>query len=448
MFLLSTLNIGYGNSEAEGGTSVWTTDEKISFGSNIIKFTAIHVNLKDPKIQLEVSTPEDSIGKVDTLPNLVAAVTDEDGKGIAGINGTFFNAYTDLQPLGTIIQNGSIEHISNTGSTFGVGAHNEIYLDGTYVAISGGTMDQWVWPFNWYSWSINHYYPNEGATMIFDSSYKGGKPKHNFTVISVSAGIVTEINKGTFKIPSNGFLIMTNDKSIIEKFSLGTQTAYRFDFYQNNYSKGGDKVPLNHWARIMTGLGAGPTLVKGGKVVVDPKSEGFTEAKILTSKGQRSFVGVTNDKELIMASVPNVNVYQLAEIALKMKCTEAINFDGGASSGTYANGKILVPTGRKISNALVVKALSAQPNYYQLNDKYFFVKSSPYWDSKTKAVYVPIRLLDVYFNGYWTLPATLKLSEPSFTRNKETYVSLTDAVKLLGIEGSWNPSTQTVQFIK
>lgn len=34
---------------------------------------------------------------------------------------------------------------------------------------------------------------------------------------------------------------------------------------------------------------------------------------------------------------------------------QAMNLDGGASSGLYYNGKYLTTPGRKISNALVVK---------------------------------------------------------------------------------------------
>lgn len=433
-------------SEAKSSSSLWTGNEIVTYSGGTAKFTAIHVNLKDPKIQLVASTAEDQIGKVDTLPNLVSAVNDEDGVGIAGINGTFFNAYSDLQPLGTIIQNGEVLHLSNTGSTFGVGPYNAVRIEDTYTAISGSTMDQWVWPYNWYSWSINHFYDNKDATMIFDTRYSGVKPKHEFTVISVSSGVVTKIDKGSFTIPSEGFIVLTNDKKILEKFSIGTEATYKFDFYIRDRAQVGIKTPSEDWQGVMTAIGAGPTLVKGGKVVADPKAEGFTEAKILTNKGQRSFVGVTKDRELIMASVPNVSVYQLAEIALKMKCVEAINFDGGASSGTFANGKTLVAPGRKISNALVVKQLKEQPIYCQMDGRYFYLKNSPYWQASTQVLYIPIRSLDRYLNGHVTLPNQLQLTEAGFTRNKETYISLADALKLLRLEGFWDAKTRLLQL--
>ncbi len=429
-------------------SSVWTTAEKLGYSGGSVSFTAIHVNLNNPKVQLEISTAENSIGKVDSLPNLVKGVNDEDGEGVAGINGTFFNAYSDLQPLGTIIQKGSVEHISNTGSVFGVSAKNQVFFDPAYIAISGGTSGEWEWPYNWYSWSINHFYANESATMIFNSEYKGIKPQHTFTVVTVSGGLVSKIDQGSFTIPSDGYLVLSKDKNLLSKFKVGIPADYRFDYFKNNYSNEAKTVPLPAWESMRTAVGAGPTLVKGGKVVVNPQKEGFTEAKILTNKGQRSFIGVTKQNELIMASVPNVSVTQLAEIAVKMKCTEAINLDGGASSGTYANGKTLVATGRNVSNALVVKVLNEEPIYYRLNDRYFFIENAPYWDSKSQKVYVPIRSLDVYLNGNKTLPKILALSDRSFTRNKETYVSLTDATALLGVEGIWNKEGRTVEFKK
>jgi exopolysaccharide biosynthesis protein len=37
----------------------------------------------------------------------------------------------------------------------------------------------------------------------------------------------------------------------------------------------------------------------------------------------------------------------------KLGAQQAMNLDGGASSGLYANGKMLTAPGRKLSNALI-----------------------------------------------------------------------------------------------
>lgn len=99
---------------------------------------------------------------------------------------------------------------------------------------------------------------------------------------------------------------------------------------------------------------AGPTLVKGGKVVVNPQAEGMNDPKLTTASSQRSFIGFTADNHLVMGTVPNVTLAQLAVICQSLGLNAAMNLDGGASSGLYAKGQILTQPGRELSNAIIV----------------------------------------------------------------------------------------------
>jgi len=45
------------------------------------------------------------------------------------------------------------------------------------------------------------------------------------------------------------------------------------------------------WSDVVQAVGAGPTLVKDGKISVDPAGEGFTQDKILSLSGARSAIG-------------------------------------------------------------------------------------------------------------------------------------------------------------
>lgn len=101
-------------------------------------------------------------------------------------------------------------------------------------------------------------------------------------------------------------------------------------------------------------ISAGPTLMKGGKVTVNPQAEKMNDPKITKLSGQRSFIGYTKDKKLVMGTVPNVTVAQLAQICKALGLEAAMNMDGGASSGLYYNGKYLTKPGRLLSNALVI----------------------------------------------------------------------------------------------
>lgn len=101
-------------------------------------------------------------------------------------------------------------------------------------------------------------------------------------------------------------------------------------------------------------LQVGPRLLTGGKVTVDPAKEGFKDPKILENAGARSAVGVTKDHYLLLLTVNGATILQLAEIMLQAGAVDAMNMDGGASSGLYVDGQLVTPTGRDISNALLV----------------------------------------------------------------------------------------------
>ncbi|MDG0810791.1 phosphodiester glycosidase family protein [Cohnella rhizosphaerae] len=100
---------------------------------------------------------------------------------------------------------------------------------------------------------------------------------------------------------------------------------------------------------------AGPRLVANGKVALDIVGEGFKDPKILTNGGARSALGITRDHRLILLTTSGATIPQLAEIMKQAGAWQAMNLDGGASSGLWMDGKYLTKPGRLLSNALVVR---------------------------------------------------------------------------------------------
>jgi exopolysaccharide biosynthesis protein len=90
---------------------------------------------------------------------------------------------------------------------------------------------------------------------------------------------------------------------------------------------------------------------------VDPVSEGFSSEKILTYSMARSAVGVTKDNKLLLVTVNSATIGELAEIMKSLGAYNAMNLDGGASSGLYYKGSYLTTPGRELSNALVIYEL-------------------------------------------------------------------------------------------
>jgi exopolysaccharide biosynthesis protein len=107
------------------------------------------------------------------------------------------------------------------------------------------------------------------------------------------------------------------------------------------------------WQQVTEGLGAGPRLVRDGAVSLSPYSEGFNSAEVLYSVARRSAVGYTSDGGLLFVCV-TASIPDLAHIMRELGCAQAMNLDGGASSGLWVHGKYVEQPGRLLSNALIV----------------------------------------------------------------------------------------------
>ncbi len=93
-------------------------------------------------------------------------------------------------------------------------------------------------------------------------------------------------------------------------------------------------------------VGAGPLLLQNGKIVLDAKSEQFSNA-FITQKASRSAICTTANNTVLIAAVHNRvggSGPTLAEHAQLMKllgCVNALNLDGGSSTSLYLGGQLL-----------------------------------------------------------------------------------------------------------
>jgi len=265
------------------------------------------------------------------------------------INGTYFEAYGGIpEPWGTIINKGRVLHVGSVGTTVGITANGQLLMDPVKVKIEGAINDSYQWPNNWYAYGFNHTSPQTGAYIY--TTERGSKTGSSAgTSIIVANSLVTKIVRGeNATIPGNGFVInfTGQEEKLAQRFSVGDKISYRVSFENTNE---------DNWDEVIAGVGAGPRLVKNGQLVVDPQGEGFTSPKILEMGGARSAIGVKMNGTIILATVPGATIEKLAVIMQKLGAIDAMNLDGGASSGLWLRGKYLTTPGRLISNALIFK---------------------------------------------------------------------------------------------
>ncbi|MDI9583887.1 MAG: phosphodiester glycosidase family protein, partial [Acidobacteriota bacterium] len=114
-----------------------------------------------------------------------------------------------------------------------------------------------------------------------------------------------------------------------------------------------DRADMGFWREANEVIGCGPRLLADGRIAVDPASEGFSSDKILSASSSRSMVGVTRDGRLLLATSSGT-VRQMADVMKALGAWDAMNLDGGASSGLWVQGRYLTTPGRQIGNALLI----------------------------------------------------------------------------------------------
>jgi exopolysaccharide biosynthesis protein len=108
------------------------------------------------------------------------------------------------------------------------------------------------------------------------------------------------------------------------------------------------------WRGYRAGLAAGPRLVHGGKVTLDPVADGFSKRSI-TLSAYRSGVGKTKDGQLLLVtSKTQMTLGEFAKGMLSLGAVEALNLDGGGACGLYCDGKYLARPYLQMTNVLAV----------------------------------------------------------------------------------------------
>lgn len=368
---------------AENSVTYQTKTVKFSGGTRLVN--AVYVNMNDKNIRVEAQLAKKQVGQTDDFKNIISQAKDSNTEVLAAVNGTFFNSYTDMKPSGTIQSDGRFYHIGSTGSVIAFSSDNKVSVETMRASIMGSINEE---SGCWYAWNINSMNNDKNSIIIFDSAYGKSTPNHDRTSIVVDDRKVVAIKKGQAGIPANGYVIVLKDPIYINKFHIGDKVDYEIE--TSKLTSASQKTPMD-WNSIVTSVGAGPTLLKNGVIMADGKNEGFKEDKININRGQRSFAGVTQNNVLIIGTVSNVNVKELASICKNMGMREAINLDGGASSALYFKGKTITSPGRKLSNAMVITRVKNIPLRYSFNGKEIVSPNNVYIDSASNELMVPLR---------------------------------------------------------
>ncbi|OPZ50863.1 MAG: hypothetical protein BWY92_00568 [Firmicutes bacterium ADurb.BinA052] len=330
--------------------SIVSGSQSVKVGTKAFQVNYVRVDLGDPRVRLRVVLGQDRVGGTEDLLSMAARAGAQ-----AAINGTFFNAYVDgpyKDPVGTLIRDGEFVHRGATGTVFAVTDGNEVRMEPARFKIVGATNGLWTWPGNWYAYWINRTPTSQNYAGIFTPARGRRTGATDGVSVVVRDGVVAAIGRGEQEIPEDGCVInfQGSEEGLAARFAVGAAVEYKVVM-----SDGSDRTGF--WGRVSQGLGAGPRLVSGGKVsysAESAKAEGFTEAKILSMSSARSGLALTKGGDLLAVTCAAATMAQFAQVMQALGAVEAMNLDGGASSGLVYEGKYLTKPGRALSNALVV----------------------------------------------------------------------------------------------
>lgn len=123
-----------------------------------------------------------------------------------------------------------------------------------------------------------------------------------------------------------------------------------------------DKDRHINWDKYKAVISCGPRLIEDGAIVLNARAEGFTDPNLFAARN-RSAVGITKDKQLLFVTIDSPVYFE--DLALVMKdlgCRDAMNLDGGGSSGLYYRGDMIKNPSTPLPDAIVVHENELVPN--------------------------------------------------------------------------------------
>lgn len=315
-------------------------------GGTGFRCNIVTLNLAGGHLLAHIAVAKDGIGRTEPFESLIR----REGNVVAAINGTFFDAYNktgDKDPNMTLIRNGQVIHKGSIGTVIGftdtraVMGRLQMPIRGTVETPRSRTPDFW------YGYWINHTPTAPNNIAIFTPA-RGQRCRLSGGVsVVVNKTVVSSVVRGDAAIPTAGFVInfRGSEEAEASKFPVGARVGFHTELQP-------DRSP-QIWQQVHDGVGAGPRLLTDGQVRVDAAGEGFADPKVLTDRGQRSAIGILPNGNALLVTVAGPTCAELAQIMKQLGAVQAMNLDGGASSGLYVKGQMITHPGRDLSNALL-----------------------------------------------------------------------------------------------
>jgi len=274
-------------------------------------------------------------------------------QALAAINGGFFNRHNQV-PLGAIRREGRwfSGPILNRGAIAwtdrGQFKFGRLSLQETLITSSGERLPILFLNSGYVQPGIARYTPDWGPTYtpLTDNEILIVVQK-NLVIRQIPGDVA---GKSSFPIPSDGYLLTLRAPSstTATSFPIGTQVKI---------NQGTTPTDFDSYPHI---LGAGPLLLQNQQIVLDAKAEQFSDA-FSKQLATRSCIGTTTSGTLMLVAIHNrigglgPSLTETAQLMQRLGAINALNLDGGSSTGLYLGGQLLdrpPSTAARVHNSL------------------------------------------------------------------------------------------------
>lgn len=349
MTLCFALLFAYGTGAAQAEEhGIKHEQQKVSYNGSSFTVDLVRVDLKDPTIQVKAAAANHEVGTVQDFADMMA-----DNDAVVGINGTFFDAFTqDIEyrtPYGIVMNNNDLFYGGDKETSITVSTDKQASVQRLAIGsnVQAGRFGSRLNGVDVYHGDQAH------SAWVFTKDYGDVADEPGIKIVVGQDQKVVSLSEEAVRIPSGGkVLLLSTDYSLEQvskqikagdKFSM-TQTVTNLDTKQTS--------PLEQYQMA---IGAGPKLLTGGQVDIDFERDRFNDPLVTSQANVRSFAGVDEDGYLVLGTISYSTIEQMANVLVQVGMTDAINLDGGASSALYYKGKVLRKPGRLLSNVLIVQ---------------------------------------------------------------------------------------------
>ncbi|WP_372994329.1 phosphodiester glycosidase family protein [Lutispora sp.] len=221
-------------------TIVYSAPENVGVGTHTIKVAdsnktvnVVTIDLNSPDMVLEVVTANDKVSGSEDFMSMINRK-----KPIAAINANFFDAYSSLEPYGSIIKNKEFIYLEGKNASLFIQDKNKVDMDYFKVEIDGyldgKRQNEWnnvrqAMDFNLFKvWYINNLSKDSTGVYIYTPARGTSIWLETGTAIEVIENKITKVTKNPKEtiIPSNGYIIYyaanaADDKYINDRFRIG-----------------------------------------------------------------------------------------------------------------------------------------------------------------------------------------------------------------------------------